>query len=98
MVDYAVVEKIVTYITMASPIFAIGGRVVYGWLKNAYDDGQITKLEMKKLGFSFLKIGGLALFVSVPTGMTFSDSTTWTSLLDVVRNDVVEPIISYKKK
>ena len=86
---------------LSAPIMAIGARSLFGWMNNSFKDGEIQLIEWQKLGATFARLGALTVFVYLGLGELGADvsatgSASLASLVDVLRNDVLEPL--FKKK
>lgn len=87
---------------MWETLLMTAGRVIYGWGKNSLEDGAIQKVEWQKLGVNMLKIGAIAVFLYYGTeglnvNFSMEESLGSSVLLDVLRNDLIEPIFKKRK-
>lgn len=88
------VENIINWLGPAAPLAPILVRNIYGWLVNSLEDHKIQKWEWQKLGSTLLKLGSLALFLSVGFDIEGFDSAVIVSALDAARNDMLEPLFN----
>ena len=86
------IENITDWLGPAAPLAPILVRNAYGWLANSLEDHKIEKWEWQKLGSTMLKLGAMALFLSLGFDMDAFNSAIIVSGLDAVRNDLLEPI------
>ena len=91
-------ESIVYWFGPVAPLVPLLVRNAYGWAVNSMKDGQIQSYEWKLLGASILKLGGLALFLSLGFELEGVDSTAIVAAIDAGRNDVLEPLFKLLRK
>lgn len=87
-------ENIINWLGPAATLAPILVRNIYGWLVNSLEDHKIQKWEWQKLGSTLLKLGSLALFLSVGFDIEGFDSAVIVSALDAARNDMLEPLFN----
>ncbi len=87
------IENITDWLGPAAPLAPILVRNLYGWLVNSLEDHEIQKWEWQKLGATLLRLGALALFLSVGFDMDALNSAVIISGIDAARNDLLEPIL-----
>ena len=87
-------ENLTDWLGPAAPIAPLLVRNIYGWLVNSLEDHKIEKWEWQKLGSTMLRLGGLALFLSLGFDIDGVNSAVIVSALDAARNDMLEPIFS----